>query len=267
MKELINFRTLKVDEVECRVATSNGKGASLLIYKTARVDYAILDETVGMMNWKVDYKEVKGNMYCGISIYDENKNEWITKWNCGTEAKTEAEKSEASDAIKRSGFAWGIGRELYTSPFIWVNLNDDEIKDNKIKPSVKFSVKTIDYDKDRNINKLVIIDSKGNERFTFGTGKAPSKPKETKVKEEPKTTTQPNVDVDLDFMVDPMPYIEPTPVAGVLTRYELDIIARDPALTAVMKDCLGGVKYNTLSDEGKTLIAKQLRNKMKEMGI
>lgn len=257
MKELINFRTLKTDEVECRVATSNGKGASLLIYKTARVDYAILDETVGMMNWKVDYKEVKGNMYCGISIYDENKNEWITKWNCGTEAKTEAEKSEASDAIKRSGFAWGIGRELYTSPFIWVNLNDDEIANGKIKPSVKFSVSDIAYDNDRNISKLVIVDSKGTERFSFGQA---SKPKNMT---KPKVVDQPSVLLD----VDPMPYLDETPKETPLTKEELSKISNNEKLTEIMRDCLEGVKYKDLSEEGLLLVAKTLRKRMREMGL
>ena len=65
----IAFRTLKADEIECRVQSSTDKGAVLLIYKTARVDYSILDEVVGVLNWKIEYKEIKGNIYCGISIY------------------------------------------------------------------------------------------------------------------------------------------------------------------------------------------------------
>ena len=61
-------------------------------------------------------------MYCGISIYDNDKKEWITKWDCGVEsAFGDKEKGEASDAFKRAGFKWGIGRELYTSPFIWIS--------------------------------------------------------------------------------------------------------------------------------------------------
>ena len=112
------FRDLRPNEVEARVAQCSAKGASLLLYKTARTDYALLDETVGPERWACDYREVKGNLFCDLSIrFDDG---WVTKSNCGTESNMEAEKGEASDAMKRAGFAWGIGRELYTAPFIWV---------------------------------------------------------------------------------------------------------------------------------------------------
>lgn len=112
------FRDLRPNEVEARVAQCSEKGASLLLYKTARTDYALLDETVGPERWACDYREVKGNLFCDLSIrFDDG---WVTKSNCGTESNMEAEKGEASDAMKRAGFAWGIGRELYTAPFIWV---------------------------------------------------------------------------------------------------------------------------------------------------
>lgn len=112
------FRDLKPNEVEARVAQCSAKGASLLLYKTARTDYALLDETVGPERWQCSYFEVKGNLFCDLSIrFDDG---WVTKSNCGTESNMEAQKGEASDAMKRAGFAWGIGRELYTAPFIWV---------------------------------------------------------------------------------------------------------------------------------------------------
>ena len=112
------FRDLRPNEVEARVAQCSAKGASLLLYKTARTDYALLDETVGPERWQCSYLEVKGNLFCNLSVkFDDG---WVVKSNCGTESNMEAEKGEASDAMKRAGFAWGIGRELYTAPFIWV---------------------------------------------------------------------------------------------------------------------------------------------------
>lgn len=112
------FRDLRPNEVEARVAQCSANGASLLLYKTARTDYALLDETVGPDRWQCSYFEVKGNLFCNLSVkFDDG---WVTKSNCGTESNMEAEKGEASDAMKRAGFAWGIGRELYTAPFIWV---------------------------------------------------------------------------------------------------------------------------------------------------
>ena len=112
------FRDLRPNEVEARVAQCSAKGASLLLYKTARTDYALLDETVGPERWQCSYREVKGNLFCDLSV--KFVDGWVTKSNCGTESNMEAQKGEASDAMKRAGFAWGIGRELYTAPFIWV---------------------------------------------------------------------------------------------------------------------------------------------------
>jgi len=123
------IRDLKEDEIECKVSIIKENGLALLLYKTARTDMGILDETFGTMNWQCEYKEIKGNMYCGISVWDDKKQQWITKWDCGVEsAFGDKEKGEASDAFKRAGFKWGIGVELYTSPFIWIPAEKCNIK-------------------------------------------------------------------------------------------------------------------------------------------
>lgn len=114
------FRDLYASEIECRIGnvSQKGKGLSLLLYKTARTDYDILDEAVGAMNWQCRYYESKGTLFCSVGIKSDA--EWIWKDNAGSRSNVEAEKGEASDAMKRAGFAWGIGRELYTAPFIWI---------------------------------------------------------------------------------------------------------------------------------------------------
>ena len=150
------FRDLRSDEIECKIATVNGKGVSLLLYKTARTDMQILDETVGAFNWQCGYHEVKGNMYCGLSI--KNDNEWVEKWDCGVEsAFGDKEKGEASDAFKRAGFKWGIGTELYTSPFIWIKAEDCNImqNNNTFKCYDKFYVEAIQIT-DKTITGLAI---------------------------------------------------------------------------------------------------------------
>lgn len=139
------FRDLKAEEIDVRIAQVKENGLSLLLYKDARVDQDILDETVGPMNWGRDHKELKGNIYCGISIFDSTSKQWTTKWDCGKESFSEAEKGEASDSFKRAGFNWGIGRELYTSPFIWVKAESAEIK--IIKDEKKGTTKAVCYDK------------------------------------------------------------------------------------------------------------------------
>lgn len=117
MKKL-EFRPLKAGEIEVRINMINDKGLSLLLYKDARCDMNILDETVGAFNWKREH--TRDNANCIVSIWDDEKKQWVPKEDTGTESYTEKEKGLASDSFKRACFNWGIGRELYTAPFIWV---------------------------------------------------------------------------------------------------------------------------------------------------
>ena len=116
----IAFRELRADEVDARVSTISAKGLSLLLYKDARCDMNILDETVGSTNWEREHEIIGDRLYCTVSIFDEDKNAWVSKQDVGTESYTEKEKGQASDSFKRACFNWGIGRELYTAPFIWI---------------------------------------------------------------------------------------------------------------------------------------------------
>lgn len=181
-RNMRNFRLLKADEIECRISTVSEKGVSLLLYKTARTDYQLLDETVGMYNWQNDYKVIDGKMYCGIGIrcaggmkIDPNAiyntpPEWVWKWNCGVESNTEAEKGQASDAMKRAGFCWGIGTELYSAPFIWIPADKCNLYKNekgKLCCNDRFYVREIKYTDDEVINSLVIV-KKNEVVYTFG---------------------------------------------------------------------------------------------------
>lgn len=185
------FRLLNADEIECKVKKVTEKGAILLLYKTARTDMDLLDEAVGPENWTDDYKEIKGNLYCGIALWDDGRKEWIWKWDCGIESREDGEgnekKGEASDSFKRAGFRWGIGRELYTAPFIWIPADRVRISEykGKLKTDDKFSVKTIGYDEKRRISKLEIFnDSQHISAFAFGTGKTGAGKKDTQPQED-----------------------------------------------------------------------------------
>ena len=160
----MNFEKLKAEEIECRVKTVNEKGCSLLLYKTARVDAKMLDETVGAENWQNDFKEIDGVLYGGIAIKSDN-GEWVYKWDCGTESNTEADKGRASDAFKRAGFKWGIGRELYSAPFIWISKKDVAIDEYKGRWTTRdrFKVTSIAYEEDR-IVELVIYNTSSNKK-------------------------------------------------------------------------------------------------------
>lgn len=171
----MKFRALKASEIDCRIQSigqnkTGAVGTTILLYKDARVDMNILDETVGAMNWQREHSVVNGNLYCTISIWDEVKEQWISKSDVGTESNTEKEKGQASDSFKRAGFNWGIGRELYSAPFVYIQLDKSEYieRNGKLTSNAKFKVKDIDYDENRNIVRLVVVDSKGKVRYTFG---------------------------------------------------------------------------------------------------
>jgi hypothetical protein len=133
----MNFRDLTADEIECRVQSVKQNGLVLLLYKNARCDMNILDETVGAENWQREHYECKGNLFCRVGIFchllgqEEFKDGWVWKSDCGTESNTEAQKGEASDSFKRACFNWGIGRELYTAPFTWIPANKCNIREGK----------------------------------------------------------------------------------------------------------------------------------------
>ena len=171
----MKFRVLKASEIDCRIQSigqnkTGAVGTTVLLYKDARVDMNILDETVGAMNWQREHSVVNGNLYCTISIWDEVKEQWISKSDVGTESNTEKEKGQASDSFKRAGFNWGIGRELYSAPFVYIQLDKSEYieRNGKLTSNAKFKVKDIAYDENRNIVRLIVVDSKGKVRYTFG---------------------------------------------------------------------------------------------------
>jgi len=180
----MKFRRLRENEIDVKVGSVTSKGYTLLLYKNARVDMAVLDETVGAENWQNKFYEVVGNLYCSLGI--KCGNEWIWKDDCGVESDFgDKEKGQASDARKRAGFAWGIGRELYTSPFIFIPC--ETIKEGnsyKIanyedkKRSGLMKVAKIVYDNDGCITDLIIVDNNGE--IAFKTGKQEeNKPKQT----------------------------------------------------------------------------------------
>ena len=181
---MCKFRDLRADEIECRVQSVKQKGLILLLYKDARVDMNILDETVGSARWQREHYECKGNLFCRVGIVCETKKgesifpEWIWKSDCGTESNTEAQKGEASDSFKRACFNWGIGRELYTAPFIWIT--EDKCKIENGKCFDKFVVQSIKIENKQITGLTVYNESKKCVAFTYGD-------------DEPKAYTPPTI--------------------------------------------------------------------------
>lgn len=173
---MCKFRDLRADEIECRVQSVKENGLVLLLYKDARVDMNILDETVGSSNWQREHYECKGNLFCrvGIGISRQNTSEWVWKSDCGTESNTEAQKGEASDSFKRACFNWGIGRELYTAPFTWIPADKCNIKQSNGKYACfdKFIVEKIIIE-NKQITALAIYNTtKGCRAFVWQKDKS-----------------------------------------------------------------------------------------------
>ncbi len=169
----MEFRLLTASEIECRISTCNQYGVGLLLYKDARCDQNILDETVGAMNWQRHHS--RDNANCIVSIWDENKRRWIQKEDTGTESNTEKEKGLASDSFKRACFNWGIGRELYTAPQMFVNAKDLKTLESSDWNGKKvwkckdfFTVEEIEY-VDRKIVYVKVKNNKNNVEIEFGT--------------------------------------------------------------------------------------------------
>ena len=184
------IRLLKADEIECRVSVINEKGLSLLLYKDARVDQRILDETFGAFGWKRSHQCIDGNLYCTVEVFDKETMQWIAKQDVGTMGYTEKEKSQASDSFKRACFNWGIGRELYSAPFIWIpvgkasiQMKEGEDRKKRYYCNDRFAVISIAYNNDREISGLVINNDKGQTVYEL---KAKADTESRKEKAQPK---------------------------------------------------------------------------------
>ena len=177
----LKFRDLRADEIDCRIAQVKSNGLSLLLYKDARCDMNILDETVGPFNWQRTH--TRDNANCIVSIYDEDKKQWVSKEDTGTESNTEKEKGLASDSFKRACFNWGIGRELYTAPFIWVDASNLNMTNGKCYD--KFAVAEIKIE-NKKIVYLKIINTSKKGAVVFETGKKITGTAQTTPKAQPK---------------------------------------------------------------------------------
>lgn len=170
------FRSLRADEVEARIAQvgNNAEWISVLLYKDARCDMNMLDETFGMGGWQREHELIDGQLFCKVGIYVQTPNgyQWVWKQDVGTESYTEKEKGRASDAFKRACFNIGIGRELYTAPqiFIWQKSKEDGLfnyeLDKNGKPRIGLKVTELEV-KDGKITALKIANTRASGRVIF----------------------------------------------------------------------------------------------------
>lgn len=169
------IRNLNPEEIECRVGSVTDRGATILLYKNARVDQSILDEVFGIYGWQRRHEKIGDELYCIVSIWDEEKQQWVQKEDVGKESDYEKAKGAASDSFKRACFNLGIGRELYSAPVIYLTADKIRIEEKDRKKVVKdrFSVKSITTSADKVITDLVIVNQRQETVFTYHTQDKP----------------------------------------------------------------------------------------------
>lgn len=164
MKEL-KFRPITAQEVEIKPTDTKVQGkCTLLLFIDSRAAAQILNETVGVMNWQIEYKDVAGKIYGRLSIWDEERNCWIYKEDTGSEGNIEADKSLSSDILKRCLARWGCDY-LYYTPRVQITCPDSFYWNGKM--TMRFSVRELEFN-GKECTKLVIVDRFDNVVYSYG---------------------------------------------------------------------------------------------------
>lgn len=172
---------LKAEDIELRVGSVSkyqGKAPTmtLLAYKTARTDVARLNKAVGALGWKREFQyDRHDNLCCKIYLYNSDIKDWVGKGDVGEENKNQSQnghgaKATYSDAMKRAGFAWGIGIELYSMPTIKITIQDSDIystgTNNKGDSTYAYKWGVSGWKVRYVDGSLVVVDNRGNVKFT-----------------------------------------------------------------------------------------------------
>lgn len=116
-------------DIEWRLQHVNKeKGFGIAVpYVTNRAIQQRLDKAVGADGWKNEYipwhsDGEKQSQLCGISIYFEDRKEWVTKYDGAEDSDIEPVKGGLSDSMKRAAVQWGVGRYLYSMGTVYVDV-------------------------------------------------------------------------------------------------------------------------------------------------
>lgn len=204
--EKIEFKPLLPEQIEVRVAEAKYEGScTALLYIDSRAAANILNEAVGEFNWQIEYKDVAGQIYGRLSIWDSERKIWVYKEDTGSESNIAAEKGMASDILKRCLARWGCDY-LYSSPKIKITCPSNYYMGDKM--TMTFKVKEIEYE-GKKISKLVIVDRFGNEVFNTS-------------KDKPKAEKKDRVQELVDFCADRKAEGEDEKVLGKFYKYYVD---------------------------------------------
>jgi len=136
IKRLLDPFKFKDVEWKIQCTTKEKDRGMAVAYINSRAIQTRLDEVIGASNWKNSYVPWQNNaQLCGLSIYDSERGEWVTKYDGAVNTDIEPVKGGLSDSFKRAACLWGIGRYLYELGGIWVEIEprgkSSGIKDNQ----------------------------------------------------------------------------------------------------------------------------------------
>jgi hypothetical protein len=157
----IKWDLLQANDIEVRVGgkIKDTDNISLLLYQDSRCTARNLDKQFGAFGWQIDYKVVGEQIYGTLSIWDEEKKEWVAKSDTGDKSNISEDKGQSSDILKRCAVRWGFGTELYTAPKIVVP--------NDGYNCTGYKVSEINYNENREIIHLVLVNRFGKVVYTW----------------------------------------------------------------------------------------------------
>lgn len=197
------FPALDAEDIEVKLNPGTQEtGFEVVLYKSGTIDAIMLDRVFGPMGWKKSNETIlrpdnTEKLTCTISVWNDKSGEWISKDGVGTNTDWEAEKGQETDAMKRAGFQWGIGRELkYHMPKLFFPYDGCKScfeygEDAQNRPLFitrdKFIVEQVIYDDEESVSRRIaaisIRNVTNNTRKMFDIREELQKQKDRKMKD------------------------------------------------------------------------------------
>lgn len=167
----IKWDLLQPEDIEVRVGNKikDTDNISLLLYQNSRCTARNLDKQFGAFGWQIDYKVVGDQIYGTLSIWDEEKKQWISKSDTGDKSNISEDKGQSSDILKRCAVRWGFGTELYTTPKI--------IVPNDGYNCSGYKVSNIQYNNNREITHITLVNRFGKVVYNWDINNPENTPK------------------------------------------------------------------------------------------
>lgn len=161
----IEWDLLQPQDIEVRIGNKikDTDNVTMLLYQDSRCTARNLDKQFGQFGWSIDYKVVGEQIYGTLSIYDESKQQWVSKSDTGDKSNISEDKGQSSDILKRCAVRWGFGTELYTAPRI--------VLPNDGYGNSGYKVSEINYNNNREIIHLVIVNRFDKEVYRWDMNK------------------------------------------------------------------------------------------------